>query len=189
MSFFRPEATAALRRWFEVGVCLIFVAAGIWIARQTGGVILQGFGLVLIAIGAVGIWPAIQRARFNSRGDGPGVVKIDEGQVLFMGPHRGGAMALSDLAVLSVRRNSQGGSDWVLASAQEVLVIPVDALGADGLFDAFAALPGLPMDRVVRAVQSRSRGSERIWRRAGAQDVAPLTPPDLQVTSADDDRS
>lgn len=188
MSFLRPEAVALLRRWREVALCLVLIAWGVWIARQPGGMILQGFGLVLCALGAFGLLPAIQRARFTARGDGPGVVTVDEGQILFMGPHKGGAIALADLAVLSVRRNAHGGTDWVLASRDQILVIPVNALGADGLFDAFAALPGLRMEKLVRAVQSRTKGSERIWRREGPEDrggAADLTPPAPQVTSAD----
>ncbi|GAB5447783.1 hypothetical protein [Gymnodinialimonas sp.] len=165
MSFFRPEAKAALARWREVIIAGVIMALGLWIALRPGGMIVTGFGYVLIGLGAVAMVPAVRRARFVTGGDGPGVVQIDEGRILFMGPETGGAMALDDLSVLSVRRSRDGSSAWVLADATQLLVIPVDAAGADALFDAFAALPGLHIDRVIAAVQSRTHGSQRLWAR------------------------
>lgn len=168
MSFFRPEAIAAVTRWREVIVAGVIIALGIWIALRPGGMIVTGFGYVLIGLGAVAMVPAVRRARFLRGGDGPGVVQIDEGRILFMGPETGGAMALDDLSVLSVRRDREGNSAWVLADATQLLVIPIDAAGADGLFDAFAALPGLNIDRLVASVQNRTQGSTRLWARDGS---------------------
>lgn len=165
MSFFRPEAVAAVTRWREVIVAGVIITLGIWISLRTGGMIVTGFGYVLIGLGAVAMVPAVRRARFMRGGDGPGVVQIDEGRILFMGPETGGAMALDDLSVLSVRRDREGTNAWVLADATQLLVIPIDAAGADGLFDAFAALPGLNIDRLVASVQSRTEGSQRLWAR------------------------
>jgi hypothetical protein len=163
--FFRPEAVAALTRWREVGVALAIAALGLWIALRPGGVIVTGFGYVLIGLGAVALVPALRRARFVTNGQGPGVVQVDEGRITYMGPLTGGAMALDDLAVLSVRRDRQGRTDWVLADATQLLVIPVDAAGADALFDAFSALPGVHIDKLIAAVQSRTGGSQRVWAR------------------------
>lgn len=165
MSFFRPEAIAAVTRWREVIVAGVIIALGVWIALPPGGMIVTGFGYVLIGLGAVAMVPAVRRARFITGGQGPGVVQIDEGRILFMGPETGGAMALDDLSVLSVRRDRDGSTAWVLADASQLLVIPMDASGADALFDAFAALPGLHIDRVIAAVQSRTQGSQRLWAR------------------------
>ncbi len=163
MSFFRPEATAAVSRWREVIAAGAIIAIGLWIALPPGGIIVTGFGYVLMALGAVYMVPAVRRARFGSSGQGPGVVQVDERRILFMGPDTGGAMALDDLSVLSVRRDRDGKTAWVLADATQLLVIPVDASGADGLFDAFAALPGVQIDRLIAAVQSRTHGSQRLW--------------------------
>lgn len=165
MSFFRPEAMAAVARWREVLVAALIMALGLWIALRPGGMIVTGFGYVLIGLGAVAMVPAVRRARFITGGNGPGVVQIDEGRILFMGPETGGAMALDDLSVLSIRRSRGGESAWVLADATQLLVIPVDASGADGLFDAFAALPGLNAGTLVSSVQSRTQGSQRLWAR------------------------
>lgn len=161
--FFRPEAIAAVARWREVLVAATIIALGLWIAAKPGGMIVTGFGYVLIGLGAVAMVPAVRRARFITGGDGPGVVQIDEGRILFMGPETGGAMALDDLGILSLRRDRDGKSAWVLADASQLLVIPVDASGADALFDAFAALPGLNIDRLIASVQNRTYGSQRLW--------------------------
>ncbi|UWQ95415.1 hypothetical protein K3728_17330 [Rhodobacteraceae bacterium M385] len=161
--FFRPEAIAAVARWREVLVAATIIALGLWIAAKPGGMIVTGFGYVLIGLGAVAMVPAVRRARFITGGNGPGVVQIDEGRILFMGPETGGAMALDDLSILSLRRDRDGKSAWVLADASQLLVIPVDASGADALFDAFAALPGLNIDRLIASVQNRTYGSQRLW--------------------------
>lgn len=163
--FLRPEAKALLIRWSEVIVVGVIIGIGLWIALPPGGLIVTGFGYVLMCLGAVAMVPAVRRARFVSGGQGPGVVQIDEGRILFMGPETGGAMALDDLSVLSVRRDRGGKTAWVMADATQLLVIPVDAAGADALFDAFAALPGLHIDRLIAAVQSRTHGSQRLWAR------------------------
>jgi len=55
---------------------------------------------------------------------------------------------------------------WRLRQAgQGALEIPADAKGADALFDAFAALPGLSPERLI-AVQRDAAGQSRvIWRK------------------------
>lgn len=164
-NFFRPEAIAAVTRWREVIVALAIMAAGVWVVMQPGGIIMTGFGYVLIGLGAVILVPAVRRARFATGGQGPGVVQVDEQRIVYMGPVTGGTMALDDLSVLSVRRDREGGTAWVLADAAQLLVIPVDAAGADALFDAFSALPGLNVDRLIDAVQSRTLGSQKLWTR------------------------
>ena len=171
--FLRPEAVAALTRWREVMVALGLAATGLWIALQPGGLILNGFGYVLIGLGAVILVPAIRRARFSTGGDGPGAVQVDEGRIVYMGPVTGGTIALDDLTVLSVRRDGDGQITWVLADPTQLLVIPIDAAGADALFDAFAALPGLNVDRLIRAVQSRTKGSQKLWSRNTAPALTP----------------
>ncbi len=172
--FFRPEAVAAVARWREVIFAAGIAALGLWIALRPGGMVMTGFGYVLILVAAVILIPALRRARFaTGGGQGPGVVQVDEGRILYMGPVTGGSMALDDLRVLSVRRDGSDQSTWVLADDAQLLVIPVDAAGADALFDAFAALPGLNIDRLIHAVQSRTKGSQRLWVRDRAPALTP----------------
>ncbi len=162
-SFFRPEAIAALTRWREVLMATAVILIGLWIALRPGGVIVTGFGYVVMALGSAFMVPAFRRARFLTGSEGPGAVQVDERRIVYMGPITGGTMALDDLRVLSVRRDGGDQVTWVLADTTQLLVIPVDAAGADALFDAFAALPGLNVDRLIQAVQSRTKGSQRLW--------------------------
>jgi hypothetical protein len=71
--FLRPEAAALLRKWREPLIALVVVALGVWIAARPGPIV-QGFGWVLVALGAAAMIPAIRRARFQASGEAPGVV-------------------------------------------------------------------------------------------------------------------
>lgn len=163
--FLRPDVTAALRRWREVLIALGVIAAGVWIATSPGPIV-QGFGWVLAVAGALAMIPAIRRARFRASGEGPGVVEVDERRVIYMGPTHGGAVALDELDHLSVRRNAEGQAAWLLVEKDTLLAIPVDARGAEALFDAFSALPGLSAQRLLAARDLPQAGTTRLWSRA-----------------------
>jgi len=162
--FLRPEAAAALHRWREVLAALAVAALGLWIAAHPGPVV-QGFGYVLVAVAALALIPAIRRARFAAGGQGPGVVQVVEGRILYMGPVTGGAVSLGDLTSLSLRRDRGGNTAWVLAEPSQLLMIPVDASGAEALFDAFTTLPGLGAHRLLSARQNSRIGEQTLWRR------------------------
>ena len=162
--FLRPEAARALTRWREVLVAVAIAALGAWIAFRPGPIV-QGFGYVLIAAGALGLVPALRRARFHAEGQGPGVVRIDEGRVLFMGPVNGGTIAIREMTSLSLRRDAEGQAGWVLVEPTALLTIPVNAEGADALFDAFTALPGLNAQHLLAALGRNRVGTERVWLR------------------------
>jgi len=160
--FLRPEAAQALTRWRDVLIAICVVALGLWIALRPGPVV-QGFGYVLIAAGAIGLVPALRRARFAADGHGPGVVKVDEGRVLYMGPVTGGTVAIREMTSLSLRRGMDGSKVWVLIEPGTLLTIPVNAQGADALFDAFSALPGLGAQRLLAALERDTAGTDRLW--------------------------
>lgn len=168
--FLRPEAARALRRWREVLIALAVIGAGIWIAASPGPIV-QGFGWILAGLGAVALIPAMRRARFQASGDGPGVVQVDERRVIYMGPTHGGAVALDELDHLSIRRNAEGAAAWLLVENDTLLTIPVDASGAEALFDAFTALPGLSAQTLLAARDLPQPGTTRLWVRA--QSIAP----------------
>lgn len=128
--------------------------------------IVQGFGYVLAGLAVLALIPAVRRARFSSDGQGPGVVQVIEGRILYMGPTTGGAVSLSDLTALSLRRTDAGAAEWVLREPSQSLVVPVDAAGADVLFDAFTTLPGLGGQRLLAARQGSRMGEQVVWRRA-----------------------
>jgi hypothetical protein len=165
--FLRPGAAAVLRKWREVLIALGVIGLGLWIAAFPGPVV-QGFGWVLMAGGAAYLIPAARRARFAASGEAPGVVRVDERRILYMGPVHGGAVALDDLAHLSIRRLEDGRAAWVLVAEDGVLAIPVEATGAEALFDAFTALPGLSAQALLAARDGAASGTTRIWSRGGA---------------------
>lgn len=162
--FLRPEAAAMLLRWREVIAAACVAALGLWIAASPGPVV-QGFGYVLAGVAAFALIPATRRARFVGTGQGPGIVRVVEGRILYMGPHHGGAVSLAELTALTLRRD-HAGAVWVMSEAEQVLEVPVDAAGADALFDAFTTLPGLGAQRLLAARHGTTLGAHHLWRRA-----------------------
>jgi len=163
--FLRPEVARLLTRWREVLIVLAVIALGGWIALRPGPIV-QGFGYVLMAAGALGLIPTLRRARFQADGQGAGVVRIDEGRVLYMGPVTGGTVAIRELTSLSLRRAEGEGAVWVLVEPGALLTIPVNAQGAEALFDAFTALPGLNAQHLLAALARENVGTERVWVKA-----------------------
>ena len=159
----RPAVKAHLHRWREVIAVVSLFLFAVWLFLL-GGWLLQGIGLLLAVI-ALG-WGVIawRRLRFLRGVAAPGVVEVDEGQVGYWGPNFGGFIALADLAEL--RLAEVGGTrHWRLRTrGGEVLMIPVDAAGAERLYDAFAALPGIDMAALTAALD-RGVGTLPLWKR------------------------
>ena len=147
----RPEALAALSRWREALMAACIVCAGIWLCLL-GGLILIPVGLAAIALGlGLGVI-ALRRLRFVHDAGGPGVVELDEAQIGWLGPEGGGYLSLRELSEL--RLMSRGSRRfWRLKQLDgQALLIPVDASGAERLFDAFTALPGMDSNALVSAL-------------------------------------
>jgi hypothetical protein len=169
--FFRPEAMALVMRWREALIAVGVGALGLWIAVRPGPIV-SGFGYALTAFGAILLFLALRRIRFARKGEGPGVVTLDEGRISYLGPYYGGTLAVQDLTRLALRRGGDGLSHWVLAHPDGVLVIPTNAVGADVLFDAFTTLPGLNMAYLLRNLNATSPGTVTLW---STQDRPALT--------------
>jgi len=91
---------------------------------------------------------------------------VDEAQISYMTPTGGDSVALAALTRLELRHSPSDGRVWVLKQSEgPSLYIPVSAAGADGLFDAFSALPGIDTARLVAAVNAQSDQRDVIWRR------------------------
>lgn len=164
MSFIRPEAQAFLTRWREVLVGGAVLALGVyWIAGPAG---LLGWVGWPVAVGGVALMViGLQRARFRRTGQGPGTVDVDEGQITYFGPLSGGSLALSELEQLIYDPTAKP-PHWLLqAAGQPPLQIPVNADGADALFDVFASLPGLRTHRMLTTMQTESDHPVVIWQR------------------------
>ncbi|MGB8813007.1 MAG: hypothetical protein WCC57_07460 [Paracoccaceae bacterium] len=165
MSLFRPEAMTALLRWREVALAVLVAAWGAWLVGL-GGYVLVPFGAVVAALGlGLGVL-AWRRLRFGQGVGAPGVVEVDEGQISYYGPSFGGFVALPELAELRLMA-MQGQRYWRLKQADgQMLMIPVEATGAERLFDAFAALPGMDSQALVAAI------SPVVGKTAGARGLA-----------------
>ncbi|MEW9919737.1 hypothetical protein AB2B41_08985 [Marimonas sp. MJW-29] len=162
--FLRPEAKAAIWRWREAlagGAVALF---GFWLVTSPG-FLLAVPGYAAIVVGSALVWLGIQRGRFRAPGDGAGAVQVDEGQVTYFGPLTGGTVALRDLDSLTLEGNMYP-AHWRLSQrGQPPLLIPVNAAGAEALFDAFAALPGLKTERMLATLSANPRQAVLIWQR------------------------
>lgn len=170
MTFLRPEAQDALMRWREAIIGIAVAALGVWLVVGPG-YLLAVPGYALIAGGAALIWTGVQRGRFRGPGGGAGAVQVVEGQVTYFGPLTGGTIALREMDSLTLDGN-MFPAHWQLTQKDEPpLLIPVNAAGAEALFDAFATLPGLRTERMLATLQANPHQAVVIWQRG------PLRPP------------
>jgi len=154
----RPEALAALRRWREVILAACLALLGLWLATRSGPIPLSA-GLALLALSAAWALSGWRRMRFAQDIAAPGFVEVIEGEVRYFGPSFGGAVSLSNLTELRLM-TLHGRRLWRLKQRDgQALLIPVDAAGAEALFDGFTALPGLDMTAVLAALSPSSPAS------------------------------
>lgn len=164
MSLIRPELAARLRPWREVIAAGITAAAGLWVF-SLGGLVFQPLGLAVLAVASLWCLGAWRRRRFAQGIAAPGVVEIEEGAIRYFGARvLGGEIALRDLTEIRLLR-LDGHPHWRLRStAGEALLIPVEALGAPALADAFAALPGFDLRAAAAALTGRAAFTT-VWKR------------------------
>jgi hypothetical protein len=181
MSLIRPEVTDLIWRGREVVWASLVVGAGLWLITL-GGYVLIPVGAVIGGIGLVLAVTAFRRMRFEQSVAAPGLVELDEAQVGYMGPEIGGYLSLNELVELRLL-SLRGRRVWRLKQADgQALLIPVDAKGAERLFDAFANLPGMDTSTLVEALGKPALPADGaitlaaetrvIWRRAGKGIIA-----------------
>ena len=169
----RPEVKTALMRWREALIGAALLAWGLWWALTAHGYI-PWIGGVMALIGLALAVTGVQRGRFRTGAGGAGVVQVTEGQVGYFGPFTGGVVALSDISKLELDAGRTPPCWRLSQSGQPPLEIPLNAEGAEALFDVFAALPDIRTSRLVaevqRAASGQGGGSEAqsvvIWERA-----------------------
>ncbi len=145
----RPELRAALTRWREVLVGAAVAAAGLGWMQATDSGFFQALAGGVALVGAALSWIGYRRLRFAGGAEGPGIVQVVEGQISYFGPFQGGFIALRDLDEVHLIDH---GRAWMLVPRDDLPVtIPVGATGAAALFDAFASLPGMDMQALIRA--------------------------------------
>ncbi|MEL7461905.1 MAG: hypothetical protein AAFX45_03265 [Pseudomonadota bacterium] len=165
MSFVRPELQAVAWRWRETLVGAAGALLGGYLAL-TGTLAAQIIGAALIIGGALLGVAGVQRARFRRGGLGLGVVSLDEGRLAYFGPTEGGVIAVAALSGVDLMVGSDT-SVWELEAADgSRLAVPLDAAGAEVLFDVFGGLPGLNTASMLSAVEAARPGRTMIWAKA-----------------------
>lgn len=167
MTFIRPEIRLTLLKWRDAMIGAGVLALGLYWASGFG--ILRWIGVALAVIGGALIYSGLQRARFLSGKDGPGVVSLDEGQISYFGPISGGVVAMSDLSLLMLDP-TQKPAVWVLQQPGQADVhVPINAEGAELLFDAFASLPGIRTTNMLTTLKSKPDHPVVIWAKSSKQ--------------------
>ncbi len=165
MSFIRPQAQAAIWRWREVLAASAVIVLGIYWSFGLNGGVLHWLGFVVLGIGVIAMFAGLQRARFRGHRGGIGVVSIDEGQVSYFGPLSGGAIAMREMTKLELDP-TMDPPHWCLTQiGAQTLYIPVDAEGADALFDAFSTLPGIKTESMLATMRGGAFHPVVIWQK------------------------
>jgi hypothetical protein len=183
MSLIRPQALATLSRWREVLLAAGLALFGLWLVRL-GGLVLIPAGLGVLALAAGLGLNAWRRLRFGQAVAAPGLVEVDEGQIAYLGPEIGGFVSLPELVEIKLI-TLRGRRLWRLKQADgQAILVPVDAEGAERLFDAFASLPGLDTAALLAALEADAAtgstlpvrdglaGMRLVWRRPEAGGLA-----------------
>lgn len=149
----RAEAWATLGRLREFFLAAGIALFGLWLCRL-GGLLFLPLGLAALGLAAGLTLIALRRLRFAQGVAGPGIVELDEAQVGWLGPEGGGYLSLRELAELRILSRGHRRF-WRLKQGDgQALLIPVDAQGADRLFDVFTALPGMDSEALVAALDT-----------------------------------
>jgi len=161
----RPAVRDALWRWREVLVAVVVALLGWWwIATFFDPV--RWIGWVILALAIVIAAAGVQRARFRQPGSGPGVVQVVEGRVAYFGPLTGGALDTSAITKLELEPQAKP-AHWIVTGEDGTqLEVPVNARGADELFDVFAKLPGIETQKMLDALSRRPDVRVTVWQRS-----------------------
>ncbi|MBU2867725.1 hypothetical protein [Pacificibacter marinus] len=161
----RPEVREQIWGLREVIAALGLMVLSLWWAMSSFGFMRWlGFGVALICIFLA--FAAFQRARFASRGQGVGVVEIDEGIISYLTAYTGGQVEIEMLTSVILIPADKGIAHWQLeASGQIPLTIPLNAVDAEKLFDVFVSLDGIETERMLRQIKETPKSPVVIWRK------------------------
>ena len=164
--FIRPQARAALWNWREVIVAIGIFAFGLWWLAAFYPPV-RWVGWAFVVLGALLALAGLQRARFRQSGQGPGVVNIRERRLAYMGPLTGGVIDVDDLTRLELEPKALPAPHWILSGiGGQSLAIPINADGAEALFDVFATLPGIRTGQVLDVLSHTPQARVTIWSRS-----------------------
>ncbi|MFW2543046.1 hypothetical protein ACN2XU_10415 [Primorskyibacter sp. 2E107] len=168
----RREAAETLVRFREPLIGAGVLALGLYWAFFTGGGLLHWIGYAVGLIGLALIVSGLQRVRFRRGDGGPGIVQVVEGRITYFGPLSGGVVDIEALKALTLVREAKP-PHWRLEQlGQPPLLIPVNAEGAEALFDAFAHLPGIRTEYMLRELERGEADAVVIWRAVTVRDPA-----------------
>ncbi|MDX8350077.1 hypothetical protein SLH49_18965 [Cognatiyoonia sp. IB215446] len=163
--FLRPEVRAFFWRWREVIIALSVALFGLYWALDGVGITVW-LGFIFIAIGLGWAVAGFQRARFAQGGDGPGVVQVRERRLAYFGPLDGGVIDVADLTKLELDPSSHPDPSWILTGIEgQRIAIPINAQGAESLFDVFSALPGIKTEAVLDVLSHTPDVRVTLWSR------------------------
>ena len=155
----RPEVKDGLWRWREVIAALALAGIGFWFAFASFG-IMEWVGWVIFTLGLALAVSAAQKVRFQSLGDGPGVVTLDERRVTYLGPLDGGVAELD----LMVQLDLTPAPAWRLINEDGTYIdIPTNAKGVEVLFDVFIALPGIKTEYMLSVLNNTHPAKMTVW--------------------------
>lgn len=161
----RREVRELIWRWREVLFALVLVVLAAWWALSSFGFV-QWFATALVALGLVLAVAAIQRARFGMSRGGLGAVEVDEGVVSYLTARVGGQVEIADLTAVTLLPAQKGPAYWQLeATSSSPLLIPLDAFGAEKLFDVFVSLEGIKTERMLSHLKAAPDLPVVIWRK------------------------
>jgi len=172
VSHFRPEASAAIRRWAEPAAALVLLALALWFSLPGAlrGSVFGWFGLAVAAVALFWLRAAVLGALAAHPVTGAGVAVIREREIGYLGPHRGGFLELDDIVRVEIYRITEDQEPvWRLVGANGVsLAIPANAEGAGHVPEALAALPGFSDLTAVGVLQRHRPGRHVVWERSRA---------------------
>lgn len=161
--FMRPAARAALWRWREVLGAIAVGLIGVWWAIGSIGIV-RWLGIILILLAVIAGLAGIQRARFRQTGAGPGIVQVAERRLAYFGPLNGGQMDIADLTRLELDPTSHPAPSWILTGmGGQFLAIPINATGAEELFDLFGSLQGIKTEAMLDVLARTPSARVDVW--------------------------
>jgi hypothetical protein len=165
VSFLRPEIRATLWRLREVIAAVALTAVLLWWAASSFGA-MRWIVLIFAGLAFVCVVAALQRARFMSGGAGAGLVEVDEGVVSYLTAQTGGQVEISEITSVMLLPALKGPAHWQIdALGQSPLMIPLDAVDAEKLFDVFVSLDGIETEKMLRQIKQTPDTPVVIWRK------------------------
>lgn len=163
MEIVRPEVSTAVWRFRDalIGAAVSFF--GLYWAI-TGVGIMAIVGMSLAVAGALLVFAGIQRGRFRAASGGAGVVHVVEGQVTYFGPVEGGSVIVANLDRVELDPLAEPAGEWILHDETTMpLRIPVNAEGAETLFDVFSGLEGLQTEHMLAVLNGEPNEQVVVW--------------------------